>query len=322
MNIEFIGMLPESKTIREQKGKSLLNIEKDYTIIDIETTGLDPEYDSIIEIGALKVRNNTIVDTFNTLIHTDDYIPEFITELTGITNKMLKGAPKIDIVLTTFLDFIGSDILVGHNVNFDINFLYDACLKELNKYLTNNFIDTMRLSRRLNKELKHHRLYDLKCFYNIDVDKEHRALEDCTITYNIFLKIQEDIIRKYVSFDNFILEIKKRKNNLKAKDIIATNDNINEDSPFFEKEVVFTGVLEKMIRKDAMQIVANMGGYNRDNVTNDTNFLVLGNNDYCKAIKDGKSLKHKKAEAYKLKGNDIEIISESVFYDIINDYNN
>ncbi len=319
MNLEIID---KNKLNREHKGESLIKIEKDYTIIDIETTGLDPKYDSIIEIGALKIRNNEIIDSFKTLIYTDNYIDEFITELTGITNEMIKNAPLIDTVLVKFLDFIDDDILVGHNVNFDINFLYDSCLKNLNKYLTNDFIDTMRLSRKLNKELKHNRLVDLIKFYNIDIDNQHRALDDCSSTYKIFLKIQESIIQKYTTFDNFVLEMKKRKNTVKAKDITVNKENINEDNPFFEKEVVFTGVLEKMIRKEAMQTIANMGGYNRDTVTKDTNFLILGNNDYCKAIKNGKSLKQKKAEAYKLKGNDIEIISENVFYDIINDYNN
>jgi len=67
-----------------------------------------------------------------------------------------------------------------------------------------------------------------------------------------------------------------------------------------------------------MQLVADFGGINEDTVTKQTNFLVLGNNDYCSTIKDGKSTKQKKAEAYKLKGSDIEIISENVFYDMIN----
>ena len=72
-----------------------------------------------------------------------------------------------------------------------------------------------------------------------------------------------------------------------------------------------------MARKEAMQIVANLGGINQDNVNKETNYLVLGNNDYCKNIKNGKSNKQKKAEQLKIKGQDIEIISENVFYDMI-----
>ena len=74
-----------------------------------------------------------------------------------------------------------------------------------------------------------------------------------------------------------------------------------------------------MVRKDAMQLVVNFGGSCGDNVTAKTNFLILGNNDFCSSIKDGKSSKQKKAEALILKGNDIEILSENVFYEMVLD---
>lgn len=76
----------------------------------------------------------------------------------------------------------------------------------------------------------------------------------------------------------------------------------------------------KLLRKEAMKIVADLGGINEDTVTKNTNYLILGNNDYCTTIKDGKSSKQKKAEKNKIKGQDIEIIPEGVFYDMIGDY--
>ena len=85
------------------------------------------------------------------------------------------------------------------------------------------------------------------------------------------------------------------------------------------KVCVFTGTLERMQRKDAMQLVVNLGGSCGDSVTAKTNFLILGNNDYCTTIKDGKSTKQKKAEALILKGNDLQIISETTFYDMISE---
>lgn len=102
-----------------------------------------------------------------------------------------------------------------------------------------------------------------------------------------------------------------------AKDIVTTKDDFDETHPLYGKTCVFTGTLEKMSRKDAMQIVVDYGGLVGNSVTKKTNYLILGNNDYCSSIKDGKSSKQKKAEALKLSGNDIEIISESVFYDMI-----
>jgi len=88
----------------------------------------------------------------------------------------------------------------------------------------------------------------------------------------------------------------------------------------FGKTFVFTGTLQRMVRKDAMQLVVDMGGICGDGVTVKTNYLVLGNNDYCSSIKVGKSSKHKKAERYKAEGLDIEIISENVFYEMVAEY--
>ena len=107
------------------------------------------------------------------------------------------------------------------------------------------------------------------------------------------------------------------KNGFSAKDIQASTNNFDETTPVYEKVFVFTGTLERMTRKEAMQLVVDHGGLCGDGVNKKTNFLVLGNNDYCTTIKDGKSTKQKKAEQLKLTGCDIEIISENVFYDMI-----
>ena len=107
--------------------------------------------------------------------------------------------------------------------------------------------------------------------------------------------------------------------NVSAKDIVTNKTEFDETHPLFGKLCVFTGTLEKMIRKDAMQIVVDFGGQVGNSVTKKTNYLILGNNDYCSSIKDGKSSKQKKAESLKLSGSDIEIISEDVFYDMISE---
>lgn len=300
---------------RKFKGKNLLAFPSNYTLIDIETTGLDPQYDSIIEISAIEIINNEPVESFTSLIYCEEHIDEFVTEMTGITNDMLSEAPRIQYVLPRFKDFISDSILVGHNINFDINFLYDNFEDILGEPLTNNFIDTMRLSRRILPELRHHRLKDIANHYKISLEGLHRALNDCKITNECFTNIKKDVINQFDSIETFI---KITKTKLNAKNITTSNTEFDVTHPLYGKECVFTGVLQKMLRKDAMQIVVDFGGICGNTVTSKTNFLILGNNDYCPTIKGGKSSKHKKAEQFKLNGNDIEIISESVFYDIIN----
>lgn len=307
---------------RENKGKSIISFPSDYVIIDIETTGLSPLWDKIIEVSALKCHDGTIISVFSSLINIHSPLDEFISALTGITDNMLRDAPELNTVLSEFISFIGNSVLVGHNVSFDINFLYDSILENKNEYLSNDYIDTMRISRKLHPDQSHHRLIDLCNTYKVDNTGAHRSLNDCIMTQKIYELMKEEILSNYDSFDSFAsLFIRKRKHpqyHLTAKDISCTVDSIDTESPVYGKVFVFTGALEQMLRKDAMQIVVNLGGINGDNVTSKTNYLVLGNNDYCSSIKDGKSTKQKKAEKLKLSGQDIEIIPENVFYDMIN----
>ena len=99
--------------------------------------------------------------------------------------------------------------------------------------------------------------------------------------------------------------------------ITSENDSFDETHPLYRKRCVFTGALERMSRLDAAQLVANVGGIPENNVTKKTNYLILGNNDYNPILRGAKSGKQKKAEEYKLSGCDIEIIPESVFYEML-----
>ena len=309
--------------MRELKGKSLIEIPNKYIAFDIETTGLDPMYDEIIEIGAIKIENGKEIETFNTLIKPEYEIDEFITELTGITNEMLKNAPPIDEVLPKFMTFIKDSIILGHNVNFDINFIYDNLINEDMHPITNDFVDTLRLSRRLLPELKHHRLSDLANYYNIDSTDSHRSLTDVRITIDIYKNLEKLVESKYSNIENFKDVCKKKSHSgFKASDIITTNTEFDEDNLLYDKYVAITGTLEKMSRKEAMQIIADLGGHCQDGVNKETNYLILGNNDYNPILRGKKSSKLLKAESLKLKGQDIEILSENVFYDVIPELEN
>lgn len=305
-------------SLREQKGKSLIDIPNNYVVFDIETTGLDPEFDEIIEIGAVKIKDGIKIDTFNSLIKPEYEIDEFITELTGITNGMVENAPSIDEVLPKFMDFIRDYIIIGHNVNFDINFIY-VNLEELNiPPITNDFVDTLRISRRLIPELKHHKLSDLANYFNIDTNGSHRSLKDVEITLEVLKNLNTMIIEKYQNMDNFKDACKpKSHSGIRASDITTNNTELDEENMLYDKYVVITGTLGKMLRKEAMQVIADLGGHCQDGVNKDTNYLILGNNDYNPILRGKKSSKLLKAENLKLKGQDIEIISENIFYDII-----
>ena len=309
-----------SKNIkRPYKGSSIVNFPKNYVVVDLETTGLSPEWNSIIEIGAIKVENGEVSEVFQQLVNPGFQIDDFIQNLTGITNEMLSSQPKICDVLKGFDIFVKNSIIVGHNVNFDINFLYDDYVRYLGKPFSNGFIDTMRIARKALPELEHHRLIDIVYYFGIQDSSFHRALADCKYTYLCYEALSEIILQKYENYNNFLSLFKENNyyERMDLKKLVCTKESIDEDNPLFGKVCVFTGVLQQYSRQEAAQIVVNLGGVCGNAVTKKTNFLIMGNNDYCATIKDGKSTKQKKAEEYRLKGQDIEIIPESVFYDMI-----
>lgn len=314
---------------RNHKGKTQIMLPSNYTVIDIETTGFDYNYCDIIEISAIKIRNDLEIDRFTTLVQPPEYIvfddnenehkeyvDSFVTELTGITNDMLESAPRPSEIVGDFYKFIENDILVGHNVNFDINFLYDL-LESYGFYLKNDFVDTLRISRKLFKEMKHHRLSDIAALYHISVDHAHRALEDCKITNSCYQRMKSDILSKYTEKEFEKLFHHHHSKPLNAKDICSNTEIFDESNPLFGKVVVFTGALSSMPRRNAMQIVANCGGTNANSVTRNTNFLVIGNEEFAASVKNGKTTKMKKAEDLILKGYDIQIVSEDVFLSTI-----
>lgn len=92
-------------------------------------------------------------------------------------------------VLYEFKKFLGNDIIIGHNVNFDIDFIYDSMVDNLGEYLSNDYIDTLRISRKLLPELKHHKLDNLIDYFNLTKRNEHRALNDCVLTNQVYINL-------------------------------------------------------------------------------------------------------------------------------------
>lgn len=300
---------------QRQKGTSLFDFPKEYLLLDVETTGLDPRYDQIIEIGAAKVVDNEVVEQFSQLTYPKNgslMIPGFVTNKTGITEKMVQQEGRsIDSVLWDLQKISEKQIITGYNVNFDINFVYDNLLKYHNLYYSNDFVDILRLSRRFFKGEKHHRLTDVLSYCNINVTQEHRSLSDCLLTKDIF-----DYIRTNAS-DDFLRAKFFRAPKISANDIKITVDTIDETNPIFSKNVCFTGKLDFLTRAEAMQTVKNFGATPQNGVNKSTNLLVVGDTNYSASVTDGLTGKLKKAQTLKINGQDIEIISETVFLDML-----
>ena len=177
------------KYTSETKLVSIAKFQKvafnEYVVFDVETTGLDPVNDRIVEIGAVKVRNGKTVDKFQTLVNPCKHISEDASEVNHITDDMVKGAPTIDKVLPKFFSFAGSDMLAAHNAKFDATFLDNACrscgLSEPAEYF-----DTMRLSVYW-PGLESRSLQSFLDAAGIKNKGQHRALSDAESTAKLII---------------------------------------------------------------------------------------------------------------------------------------
>lgn len=292
-------------------GKYVRKIVDDYCVIDLETTGLSIEFCDIIEIGILKVRKGNIVDKFQSLVRPSDPIDEFIEELTGITNDMLNDAPSFDSIKKIVTSFIGDDLIVGHNVSFDIGFIEKAMCERLGS----DYADTMHLSRKIYPDLPHHRLRDMAEFLNLSSSK-HRAISDCVSTYELYESIKRKLTDENINLSSLYYK-KKSARSILSSMAAENTDLFDEENVFFEKSCCFTGTLDKMTRREAAQIVLNIGGYVEASVTKKTNYLIMGVTDFEKTKNHGLSKKALKAYKLKTQGQDIDIIDENTFYKFI-----
>ncbi len=140
---------------RPEGGTNLYSLPTSFVAVDTETTGLDFDLCNIIEIGAVKVNDGQIIDSFKSLVKVDEKLPPFIVHLTGITDEMLADAPSLKEVMTDFDAFVGDSILLAHNASFDMNFLYTAYERALGKPLRNDYVDTLRVARRALPQLQY-----------------------------------------------------------------------------------------------------------------------------------------------------------------------
>ncbi|MDC7121775.1 DEDD exonuclease domain-containing protein [Cellulomonas fimi] len=158
-----------------------------FVVVDLETTGGTPADCAITEIGAVKVRGGEVLGEFQTLVDPGGPVPPYIQVLTGITTAMLVGAPRIETVLPSFLEFARDSVLVAHNAPFDIGFLKAAAARTGHAWPGNKVLDTVRLARRAvtRDEVPNHKLSSLAALFGASVTPNHRALSDARATVDV-----------------------------------------------------------------------------------------------------------------------------------------
>ena len=164
------------------KGQEL---DTEYCVLDIETTGLSFRTEKITEFGIMKYKNGEVIDSFECFVNPEKPIPEEVVNITHITDEMVKDAPTIDQIMPKVLDFIGDSVLVAHNADFDIGFIKYNC-KQLGLELNNTYIDTLRLAKDLFPDYKKYKLGLIADNLGIKVEVAHRALDDVDTLVKVF----------------------------------------------------------------------------------------------------------------------------------------
>lgn len=293
--------------------RSIIALPDDYVIIDLETTGKNSKEDEITELAAVRYRSNQAVAEYSQLVKTQKPVRGFVVSLTGITNECLIDKPPLEDVIGDFADFIGDDILIGHNVAaFDSVFIADAYEKHLGRTLENDCVDTMRIAKKVCTGLSSYSLGNVSATLGVDGQGAHRASRDCEITNACYQKMKGMILSQG-SLEMFADSFKKQKAEDRVKEMVPSGGDVNADHPLYGKKIVFTGTL-LLTRTQAMQMAVDVGAIPQKGVTTKTDFLVVGAQDIDRVGADGMSSKEEKAIKFNESGKaNIKFITENDF---------
>ena len=182
--------------VESVKGDADTGFDGTFICFDIETTGLSAARDKITEIGAVKVENGVITDTFSTFANPEMPIPQKITQLTGITDDMVKDAPSQSKAVSAFLEFAGDNVLVAHNAPFDTSFIAKAC-EDMGREYNYTSIDTVAISSAILTDIKNCKLDTVAKFLRLGDFNHHRATDDAEMLARIFINLCQRLTDDY-----------------------------------------------------------------------------------------------------------------------------
>lgn len=217
---QIISIFKRESLITLDNGNTVSN----YVVFDVETTGLHAEVERITEFSLLKYADNKLIDKMSQLVNPRKLIPDIVSKKTGITNEMVRGIEDIEKYLDRIVEFIGDNVLIGHNINFDIDFLAAEIIRYNKHYrkIKIKYIDTVELSKALIRDVADYKLETLKQHLKIKSDS-HRAYSDCLVTNELYQYCKNLIDEQ--------IEIKKIHFQKKM-------DNINESERKFIESII------------------------------------------------------------------------------------
>lgn len=295
-------------------GTRLNNLVRDFVVFDLETTGFNyaggegKQKDYIIEVAAQRYRDFKLVAEYASYVYTPGLqVPYFITGLTGISTSMLTGAPTLDQVIKEFTAFIGDDVLIGHNVNFDVTFAGHEIHRLTGKPLANDFICTMVLAKRYVKDSANHKLGTLADHFGF-ATPNHRALQDVKVTGQLYKVLYTRHTGEQVPKDNELTG-----NTSKLAELMAQG----MESAFVGKQVCVAGSMRGYTKMEMITLVEQLGGNFTGMVSSNTDIVIVGEADPQMMNLGERTIAHEKAEVLQSEGADIVIMFEPDFTDLV-----
>lgn len=291
-----------------------------YVVLDVETTGLHPASDRIIEIALLKVENGAEAGRYETFLDPKRPLSDKIAKLTGITKADLQGARSENEVMPEVASFIGDLPIVGHNVGFDLNFLASAYVHAGLPAPRHLYFDTLALAEAAYPGMPNYKLDTLIHELGLAGHAQtHRAMDDVLCTNRLFCQcqglLQDMLPQTYEPSEQ--IERGTRFDMVSPKDITATVTTFDKTHPLYGKRIVFTGTM-RTARQDAMQMAVDVGAIVTSGVSSKTDYLVVGRQDKALVGDDGLSSKEEKAYELNQAGKaSIKILSESQFLGLL-----
>lgn len=319
--------------MREDKGKSLLRAVSDYTVIDLETTDRNANKAKIIELSALRVRNDEIVDTFSQLVNPQVKLPKEISELTGITDDMLRDQPTIDKVLGSYFDFIGEDIIIGHNIAaYDTTILCNYGKVFLNRTLKNDIIDTLRMAQGYcNLCLDNYKLGTVAAHYGIENKQAHRSLSDCYANFEVYKRLKNDLnvykaskAERHELFENpwkeaFYEPEESQEETKKEFCFMSYVSTLPEDFDINGKNIIMTGDFDRGKRNVLESYLQTKGAIIKKSVNKKLDFLIVGNRTSLNYKYGNYGTKTENAIKLIDEGFNVKIVLENDFFEKLGD---
>ena len=285
--------------------------------IDVETTGVNPYRDSIVQLSALRYQGDEKVDVVDTYINPLRKIPPDTTMIHGITDDMVRSCPQIKEMRSRFMEIINNSILVGYNVLFDLRFLNKAFQGALTGAL---YIDVLPLVRG-KFEVPNNKLETVSAHLGFNPEGGfHNSLTDCEATAAVYFHLLSTGLQEPVSEYRETVEDLKRwwgGKNTPTSQIVPSGAPTDENHPFYGKNIVFTGELS-IEREVAMQMAVDVGAVIKSGVSGKTDFLVVGQQDIMLVGASGTSTKERKAQEINDSGKgNIQFLTEQEFIDLV-----